>query len=68
LAPVLALLGTTVGTFWSVELLVRLMTQSSWPFEINDAADEDDPNNDGDVDADRVVYICEGQKRFLTEF
>jgi hypothetical protein len=52
---------------------VRLMTQSNWPFEngivglasgeeINDAADEDDPNDDGDVDADQVVYIVEGQQ------
>jgi hypothetical protein len=52
---------------------VRLMTQSNWPFEndifglasgqeINDAADEDEPNDDGDVDADQVVYICEGQQ------
>ena len=52
---------------------VRLMTQSNWPFEndifglasgqeINDAADEDDPNDDGDVDADQVVYICEGEQ------
>lgn len=52
---------------------VRLMTQSNWPFEndifglasgqeINDAADEDDANDDGDVDADQVVYICEGQQ------
>jgi hypothetical protein len=52
---------------------VRLMTQSNWPFEngifglasgqeINDAADEDDPNDDGDVDADHVVYICEGEQ------
>ena len=55
------------------EAEVRLMTQSTWPFEndifglasgqeINDAADEDDPNDDGDVDADQVVYICEGQQ------
>jgi hypothetical protein len=52
---------------------VRLMTQSNWPFEnsifglasgqeINDAADEDDPNDDGDVYADQVVYICEGEQ------
>jgi hypothetical protein len=52
---------------------VRLMTQSNWPFEndifglasgqeINDAADEGDPNDDGDVEADQVVYICEGQQ------
>ena len=50
---------------------VRLMTQSNWPFEndifglasgeeINAAADEDDPNEDGDVETDQVVYICEG--------
>ena len=53
---------------------VRLMTQSNWPFEntiyglasdqeINDASDEDDPEDDGDTDEDRVVYICEGQQR-----
>ena len=52
---------------------VRLMTQSNWPFEndifglasgqvINDEADDDDPNDDGDVEADQVVYICEGQQ------
>ncbi len=52
---------------------VRLMTQSNWPFEntiyglasdqeINDASDEDDPEDDGDTDEDRVVYICEGQQ------
>lgn len=52
---------------------VRLMTQSNWPFEndifglasgreINDAADEDDPKDDEDVEADQVVYICEGQQ------
>jgi len=52
---------------------VRLMTQSNWPFEndifglasgqeINDAADEDGPTDDGDVEADQVVYICEGQQ------
>ena len=52
---------------------VRLMTQSSYPFEnavtglasgqeINDAADDEDPADDGDVDAERVVYICEGQQ------
>jgi hypothetical protein len=51
---------------------VRLMTQSNWPFEndifglasgaeINDEGD-DDPNDDGDVEADDVVYICEGQQ------
>ena len=52
---------------------VRLMTQSNWPFEndifglasgeeINDSADDQEPNDDGDVDADQVVYICEGQQ------
>jgi hypothetical protein len=51
---------------------VRLMTQSNWPFEndifglasgaeINDEGD-DDPNDDGDVEADDVVYICEGEQ------
>jgi len=52
---------------------VRLMTQSNWPFEngifglasgeeINAAAGNDNPNDDGDVDADQVVYICEGEQ------
>ncbi|MAD80990.1 MAG: hypothetical protein CMJ50_09145 [Planctomycetaceae bacterium] len=52
---------------------IRLMTQSNWPFEndifglasgeeINDAADDQEPNDDGDVDADQVIYICEGQQ------
>jgi hypothetical protein len=52
---------------------VRLMTQSNWPFEngifglasgqeINDAANDNDPSNDGDADADQVVYICEGEQ------
>ena len=52
---------------------VRLMTQSNWPFEnnvfglasgqeINDSVDDDDPNDEGDVDTDQVVYICEGQQ------
>ncbi len=52
---------------------VRLMTQSNWPFEndifglasgeeINDAANDDDPQDDGDVDADQVLFICEGQQ------
>lgn len=52
---------------------VRLMTQSNWPFEngifglasgeeINDATNDDDPNDDGDVEADQVVYICEGEQ------
>ncbi len=51
---------------------VRLMTQSNWPFEngifglasgeeINNAGD-DDPDDDGDVEADRVIYICEGEQ------
>lgn len=51
---------------------VRLMTQSNWPFEntifglasgeeINDAAD-DDTNDDGDVEAEAIVYICEGRQ------
>lgn len=51
---------------------VRLMTQYNWPFEnsiagiasgaeINDAADDDDPEDaDNDVEAEDVVYICEG--------
>jgi hypothetical protein len=52
---------------------VRLMTQQNWPFEnsiigvcsgeeINDAADEDDPKDDGDVDVDAVLYIVEGRQ------
>ena len=51
---------------------VRLMTQSNWPFEnsifglasgeeINDSGD-DDPSDDGDVEADQMIYICEGQQ------
>ena len=50
---------------------VRLMTQQNWPFEnsicgivsgkeINDAADEDNPGDDDDVDDDTIVYIVEG--------
>ena len=50
---------------------VRLMTQSNWPFEngivglasgaeINDAGEQEDPSDDGDVEADDVVYLCEG--------
>ena len=46
---------------------VRLMTQVNWPFEntihglvsgeeLNDSGDDDD----GDVEADQVLYICEG--------
>jgi len=53
---------------------VRLMTQQNWPFEneiaglasgeeINDAGEEDDPNDDEDVDEDQVVFIVEGQQR-----
>ncbi|WDI40502.1 hypothetical protein [Bremerella sp. P1] len=49
---------------------VRLMTQQNWPFEntifglasgeeIN--ADPDDEDDD-DVEADQVLYICEGQQ------
>jgi hypothetical protein len=52
---------------------VRLMTQQNWPFEnsiigvcsgeeINDAADEDDLEDDGDVDVDAVLYIVEGRQ------
>ena len=52
---------------------VRLMTQSHYPFEnavagvtsgaeINEAADEDDPKDDGDADDDDVLYIVEGQQ------
>ena len=50
---------------------VRLMTQQNWPFEntlagicsgeeINGAADEDDPDDDGDVGEENVVYLVEG--------
>ena len=52
---------------------VRLMTQSHYPFEngiaglasgqeINDGEDSDDPNDDGNVDDDDVVYIVEGEQ------
>lgn len=52
---------------------VRLMTQSHYPFEnaiagvasgaeINTAGDKDDPEDDGDVDDDDVLYIVEGQQ------
>lgn len=52
---------------------VRLMTQQNWPFEnsicgivsgkeINDAADEDNPSDDDDVDEDAIVYIVEGSQ------
>ena len=52
---------------------VRLMTQSNWPFEntifglasgteINESGDEEDPDDDGDVDDDAVVYIVEGSQ------
>jgi len=51
---------------------VRLMTQQNWPFEnkicglasgqeIN-ASDDDDPDEDGDVEHDQVLYIVEGQQ------
>jgi hypothetical protein len=50
---------------------VRLMTQQNWPFEnvicglasgfeINDSVDDFDPEDDGDVDDEAVVYIVEG--------
>ena len=50
---------------------VRLMTQQNWPFEntifglasgeeIN--ADPDEDEDDDDVEADQVLYICEGQQ------
>jgi hypothetical protein len=52
---------------------VRLMTQQNWPFEntiyglasgveINFEADEDDPDDDGDVDEDAILYIVEGSQ------
>jgi len=53
------------------EAEVRLMTQQNWPFEngivglasgaeIND--DGDDLEDDGDVEDDAVVYLCEGEQ------
>ena len=50
---------------------VRLMTQQNWPFEntvagicsgeeINGAFDGQDPDDDGDVDEENVVYLVEG--------
>jgi hypothetical protein len=50
---------------------VRLMTQQNWPFEntifglasgaeVNAAADDDE--DDDDVEADQIVYICEGEQ------
>lgn len=50
---------------------VRLMTQQNWPFEntifglasgeeFN--ADPDEDEDDDDVEADQVLYICEGQQ------
>jgi hypothetical protein len=55
------------------DIEVRLMTQSHYPFEnaiagvasgaeINAAGDEEDPEDDGDVDDDDVLYIVEGQQ------
>lgn len=55
------------------DAVVRLITQQNWRFEneivglawgeeINAATEEEDPHDDGDVDADQVVYICEGQQ------
>ncbi len=52
---------------------VRLMTQSSYPFEnaihglclgadINGAEDDGDCDDDGDVEDDGVVYIVEGSQ------
>ena len=52
---------------------VRLMTQETWPFEngiaglasgeeINETCDEDDPNDDGGVESDNVLYIVEGEQ------
>ena len=52
---------------------VRLMTQPNWPFEnaivglcsgeeINAAEDDEDSNDGGDVEADRVLYILEGEQ------
>jgi hypothetical protein len=51
---------------------VRLMTQQNWPFEnsiyglasgveINDESyDDGDPDDDGDVEEDAILYIVEG--------
>ena len=49
---------------------VRLMTQSNWPFENGifglasgaEINDERDTHDDGDVESDDVVYICEGEQ------
>lgn len=52
---------------------VRLMTQQNWPFEntiyglasgaeINGENDEDDPDDEGDVDEDAILYIVEGSQ------
>ena len=52
---------------------VRLMTQQNWPFEnsitglcsgeeINDAVDEDDPEDEGDVDDD-ASHACYHMRR-----
>ncbi len=52
---------------------IRLMTQQSWPFEnaihglasgveINGEGDEDDPDDDGNVDEDSILYIVEGSQ------
>lgn len=53
------------------ETEVRLMTQQNWPFEnsitglcsgqeINDACDDEE--DDEDVEAEKVVYVVEGQQ------
>lgn len=55
------------------EIEVRLMTQSHYPFEntiagvasgqeINEGGDEQNPADDGDVEHDHMVYLCEGQQ------
>ncbi len=52
---------------------VRLMTQQNWPFEnticglasgveINDESYDEEPDDDGDVDQDAILYIVEGSQ------
>ena len=50
---------------------VRLMTQSNWPFENTIfglasgeeiSADPNEGDDDEDVEADQVLYICEGEQ------
>ena len=59
--------------FGNGDIEVRLMTQQNWPFEntiyglasgieINDESDDEDPNDDGDVEEDAILYIVEGSQ------